>query len=53
MGLITCRFSAMDHHLYEPQVNPLVPHAPVLAEDDSPFTVQQADKSFSAFFSPH
>ena len=43
----------MDHRLYEPQVNPLVPHAPALAEDDSPFTVQQADKSFSAFFAPH
>ena len=43
----------MDHRLYEPQVNPFVPHAPALAGDDSPFIVQQADKSFSAFFAPH
>jgi hypothetical protein len=42
----------MDHRLDYPQVNAFVPHALAFAADDSPFTVQQADMIFSAFFSP-
>jgi hypothetical protein len=43
----------MDHRRDYPQVNAFVPHALAFAADDSPFTVQQAEMSFSAFFSPH
>lgn len=39
--------------IYEPQVNLLGPHELVLELEELPFTVQQADMSFSAFFSPH